>query len=170
MGVALVFKLPALLRGTGAIRCCVRSAPCSRWPALVFFFAAPPTIGEVNDVIGITNFSAPLVYCLLTAFSAACLVLIVNWRGGPPEETRRVSRRWVIGYSVVIVALVVLFVLGDTPVERLVDFDTYYANEPFVREMIVLYLVALTRRGRRDDRHVLALVAAGAAAGCGPVC
>ncbi|MEV7139700.1 MAB_1171c family putative transporter [Streptomyces tauricus] len=114
---------------------------------LVFFFAAPPTIAEVNDIIGVTNVSAPLVYCLLSAFSAACLVLIVNWRGGPPERTRRMSRRWITGYGVVIVALVVLFALGDTPVERLRDFDTYYADEPFVREMIVLYLGALAVAG-----------------------
>ncbi|MCX4237617.1 MAB_1171c family putative transporter [Streptomyces ortus] len=114
---------------------------------LVFFFAAPPTISEVNDLLGVTNVSAPLVYCLLSAFSAACLVLIVNWRGGPPEATRRTSRRWITGYGVVIVALVVLFALGDTPVERLRDFDTYYADEPFVREMIVLYLGALAVAG-----------------------
>ncbi|MFJ2260209.1 MAB_1171c family putative transporter [Streptomyces sp. NPDC087844] len=114
---------------------------------LVFFFAAPPTIAEVNDVLGVTNVSAPLVYCLLSAFSAACLVLIVNWRGGPPELTRRMSRRWITGYGVVIVVLVVLFVLGDTPVERLRDFDTYYADAPFVREMIVLYLGALAVAG-----------------------
>ncbi|KAA0940297.1 MAB_1171c family putative transporter [Streptomyces apricus] len=114
---------------------------------LVFFFAAPPTIAEVNDVVGVANVSAPLVYCLLSAFSAACLVLIVNWRGGPPELTRRTSWRWITGYGVVVVALIVLFALGDAPVERLRDFDTYYADEPFVREMIVLYLGALAVAG-----------------------
>lgn len=146
MTAALMVKAPALSRSW---RDPLLRSVCTLMAlaGLVFFFAAPPTIGEVNDVIGITNVSAPLVYCLLSAFSAACLVLIVNWRGGPPESTRRVSRRWIIGYSVVIVALVVLFVLGDAPVERLVDFDTYYANEPFVREMIVLYLAALTVSG-----------------------
>ena len=114
---------------------------------LVFFFAAPPTIAEVNDLLGVANVSAPLVYALLSASSAACLVLIVNWRGGSPELTRRMSRRWITGYGVVIVALVALFALGDTPVERLRDFDTYYAGEPFVREMIVLYLGALAVAG-----------------------
>jgi hypothetical protein len=114
---------------------------------LVFFFAAPPTIARVNDVTGITNVSAPLVYCLLSAFSASCLVLVVNWRGGPPEETRRTTRRIVAGYGAVILALITLFALGHAPVERLVDFDTYYARTPFMREMIVLYLVALTVAG-----------------------
>lgn len=110
---------------------------------LVFLFAAPPTIGWVNRVTGVPNISAPLVYCLLSAFSASCLVLIINWRGGPPEATRRASRRWIVGYTVVIVATAVLFALGDTPEQRLRDFDTHYADTPFIREMIVLYLVAL---------------------------
>ncbi|MDW4910900.1 MAB_1171c family putative transporter [Streptomyces sp. ADMS] len=111
---------------------------------LVFLFAAPPTIAWVNRVTSVPNISAPLVYCLLSAFSASCLVLIINWRGGPPEATRRASRRWIAGYAVVIVATAALFVLGDAPEQRLRDFDTHYANTPFIREMIVLYLVALT--------------------------
>lgn len=114
---------------------------------LVFCFAAPPTIAEVNRLTGVTNFSAPLVYVLLSAFSASCLVLIINWRGGPPEVTRRQSRRWIARYGAVSVAIVVLFALGDTPVERQRDLDTYYANTPFVREMIVLYLAAFTVAG-----------------------
>ncbi|WP_053744800.1 MAB_1171c family putative transporter [Streptomyces sp. NRRL WC-3618] len=111
---------------------------------LVFFFAAPPTISWVNRVTGVPNISAPLVYCLLSAFSASCLVLIINWRGGPPETTRRASRRWIAGYAVVIVATATLFALGDASEQRLRDFDTHYADTPFIREMIVLYLVALT--------------------------
>ncbi|MFE9679811.1 MAB_1171c family putative transporter [Streptomyces sp. NPDC006285] len=146
MTAVLAVKGPSLLRSW---RDPLLRSVCSvlALTALVFFFAAPPTIAEVNDILGVTNVSAPLVYCLLSAFSAACLVLIVNWRGGPPELTRRMSRRWISGYGVVIVALVVLFALGDAPVERLRDFDTYYAREPYVREMIVLYLGALAVAG-----------------------
>jgi hypothetical protein len=146
MGAAIAFKGPALLRGWRDPL--LRSVGVLLALAgLVFLFAAPPTIAEVNDLTGIPNFSAPLVYCLLSAYSASCLVLIINWRGGPPEETRRLSRRWILGYTVVGVALVVLFVLGDAPVERLRDLDTYYANTPFIREMIVLYLGSLTVAG-----------------------
>ncbi|MFF6994714.1 MAB_1171c family putative transporter [Streptomyces sp. NPDC008313] len=146
MAVALAVKAPALLRSR---RDPLQRSVCAllALAGLVFFFAAPPTIAQVNDLTGITNFSAPLVYCLLSAFSASCLVLIVNWRGGPGEATRRLTARIVTGYSAVVVALVVLFALGDTPVERLRDLDTYYANTPFVREMIVLYLAALTVAG-----------------------
>ncbi|MCB5168932.1 hypothetical protein LG634_29460 [Streptomyces bambusae] len=141
MWVALAFKVPALranwrdplLRSVCALLALAGA---------VFAFAAPPTISAVNRFTGIPNVSAPLVYCLITAFSASCLILIVNWRGGPPEETRRVSRLWIRGYAAVVVALVVLFVLGDAPEERLRDLDTFYASTPYIREMIVLYLVA----------------------------
>ncbi|MCX5135680.1 MULTISPECIES: MAB_1171c family putative transporter [unclassified Streptomyces] len=146
MGAALAFKGPALLRGWRDPL--LRSVGVLLALAgLVFLFAAPPTIAAVNDVTGIPNVSGPLVYCLLSAFSASCLVLIINWRGGPPEVTRRLARRWILGYTVVGVALIALFALGETPVERLRDLDTYYANTPFIREMIVLYLVSLSVAG-----------------------
>lgn len=67
---------------------------------------------------------------------------MVNWRGGPPEQTRLVSRHWILGYSAVVLSLIMLFALGKTPVERLRDFDTYYANTPYIGHMIALYLLA----------------------------
>ncbi|MGP4049805.1 MAB_1171c family putative transporter [Streptomyces sp. 2A115] len=146
MAVAFAVKAPSLLRSwrDPLLRavCVLLLLAC-----LVFLFAAPPTIGEVNRLTGIANISAPLVYSLLSAFSAACLVLIIYWRGGPPEVTRRASRRWIAGYGLVIVALNTLFILGDAPLERLRDLDTYYATTPFIREMIVLYLASLTVAG-----------------------
>ncbi|MGV9563681.1 MAB_1171c family putative transporter [Streptomyces sp. NPDC003480] len=146
LAVSFAFKAPALLRSW---RDPLLRSVCAllALAGAVFFFAAPPTIVKVNGLAGITNVSAPLVYALLSAFSAACLVLVVNWRGGPPAVTRVLTRRITAGYGVVIVALVALFALGDAPVERLRDFDTYYARTPFIREMIVLYLVAMTVAG-----------------------
>jgi hypothetical protein len=146
MGVALAVKAPSLIRSW---RDPLLRSVCALLTlvGLVFFFAAPPSIRAVNDVVGVANVSAPLVYCLLSAFSASCLVLVVNWRGGPPAETRRVKRRVIAGYTVVIAAIVALFALGDTPAERLVDFDTYYANTPYIRELIVLYLTGLAVAG-----------------------
>ncbi|MEV8531902.1 MAB_1171c family putative transporter [Streptomyces sp. NPDC051211] len=143
MAISLAFKLPALRHNW---RDPLLRSVCALLilAGAVFTFAAPPTIAAVNRWTGIANFSAPLVYCLITAFSASCLVLIVNWRGGPPEQTRRISRRWILGYGVVIVALIVLFALGEAPEERLRDLDTFYARTPFIREMIVLYLAAHT--------------------------
>ncbi|RPF25557.1 hypothetical protein EDD96_7079 [Streptomyces sp. Ag109_G2-6] len=110
--------------------------------AVVFFFAAPPTVSEVNALTGVANFSAPLVYAVVTAGSAAVINLMLTWQGGP-EERRRAAVLWCAGaYGTVIVALLALFALGDAPDERLQDFDTYYSTTPYLREMIVLYLVA----------------------------
>lgn len=139
--IGLTVKLPGLVRGW--------RDPLVRTVCLVitlggagFLFAAPPTITAVNRASGIANFSSPLVYSIISAFSASCLLLIVHWRGGPPEYVRRVARRWEAGYLLVIVVLVVLFVLGDAPMDRHTDFDTYYATTAFIAEMIVLYLLA----------------------------
>ena len=139
--VCLAYKLPAmiqagrrnpLLRQVGGLLL----AACS-----VFIFAAPPTIAAVNDFTGITNFSAPWVYSLLTGFCASCLLLIIKWRGGSPGSIRR-AKYWVYGsYGTLLSALWILFALGEHDVERLRDLDTYYATTPYMREMIVLYLL-----------------------------
>ncbi|MFJ5534699.1 DUF6545 domain-containing protein [Streptomyces sp. NPDC093261] len=141
--VSLAYKLPAviragrnpLLRQVGGLLL----AACG-----VFIFAAPPTIAVVNRITGVTNFSAPWVYSLLTGFCASCLLLIIKWRGGPPENIRR-AKYWVYGsYGTLLVVLWILFALGDHHVERLRDLDTYYATTPYMREMIVLYLLGHT--------------------------
>ncbi|MFH0518935.1 MAB_1171c family putative transporter [Streptomyces sp. M41] len=107
---------------------------------LCFFLGAPPTVGAVNRVGGIANLAAPLTYAAITAYSAASQILVVLWRGGP--GVRRTARRWVLGYTAVVLGIATAFVLGEAPVERRTDLDTYYANTPYLREMIVLYLCA----------------------------
>ncbi|WP_200307632.1 MAB_1171c family putative transporter [Streptomyces adelaidensis] len=144
--VALVIKLPSIvklwrdssLRAVGGLLLLA----CS-----VFLFAVPSVIAWTNRVVGVPNVSAPWVYSLITAFCATCLLLIVAWRNGPADRspTTRRAKRWVVtGYSAVIVVLWVLFTLADVPRERLRDLDTYYATTPFMREEILLYLVAHT--------------------------
>ncbi|MER5468254.1 MAB_1171c family putative transporter [Streptomyces sp. NPDC002685] len=105
-----------------------------------FFLGAPPTVGAINRVSGIPNLAAPLTYASITAYSAMSLVLIVYWQGG--SSGRRIVRCLMSVYSVVLVGIAALFALGDTPLERRTDFDTYYAATPFTAEMIVLYLLA----------------------------
>ncbi|MGW0816053.1 MAB_1171c family putative transporter [Streptomyces viridiviolaceus] len=146
LAAALAIKLPTiirfwsdpLLRAVGGLLLLA----CA-----VFVFVAPPTIARVNRITGVPNISAPWVYSLLTAFCASCLLLIIAWRNGLSDRsaaTRRATRWVVTVYSGVIVALWVLFALADAPVERLRDLDTYYANTPFMREEILLYLLAHT--------------------------
>ncbi|WP_333778595.1 MAB_1171c family putative transporter [Streptomyces sp. IBSBF 3136] len=144
LAAALLIKLPTiirlwrdpLLRAVGGLLLLA----CG-----VFVFCTPSTIATVNRLTGVPNISAPWCYSLITAFCGSCLLLIITWRNGLSDRsaaTRRATR-WVISvYSGVVVALWVLFLLADAPAERLRDLDTYYATTPFMREEILLYLVA----------------------------
>ncbi|MFJ5259561.1 MAB_1171c family putative transporter [Streptomyces sp. NPDC088387] len=112
--------------------------------ACVFVCSAPLTLAAVNELTGVTNFGAPLTYGLLSAYSCSLLILLIHWRGGPPERIRRMVVGCVTAYGALIVAIVVLFVLADSHTERLTDIDTYYANTAFMREMTLLYLLGHT--------------------------
>ncbi|MER5931020.1 DUF6545 domain-containing protein [Streptomyces sp. NPDC002054] len=148
LGAALLAKSPALLRGW---RCAtVRTVNALLFlPCAGFILASPPTVSAVNRLTGISNFSALLVHCIMTAIACASLLLLEYWRGesGDYARTRRRARVWKTGCLVVIVALAALFALGDVPVERPQDFDTYYATTPFITEMLVLYLLAYVAAG-----------------------
>ncbi|WP_189986226.1 MAB_1171c family putative transporter [Streptomyces capoamus] len=104
--------------------------------------AAPDSITSLNRATGIANVAAPVVYAVTTAFAGASLLLIINWRPAPPEQTRRFSRLCVMAYTLVVIAITVLFWAGNAPVEQVTLFDVYYANTPYIRELIVTYLVA----------------------------
>ncbi|MFD3936552.1 MAB_1171c family putative transporter [Streptomyces sp. NPDC058611] len=143
LSLVLLVKLPTLRRGWDQplmrAVCALLLVGC-----LVMVLAAPPTIAAVNRLTGVVNFSAPLVFGTLTAFSGSCVVLVLHWAGGPPAAVRRATRLTVAVFGTVTLLIVVLFVIGDAPVERLRDLDTYYANTPWIREMIVCYLLAHT--------------------------
>ncbi|MEU6896059.1 MAB_1171c family putative transporter [Streptomyces sp. NPDC046557] len=112
--------------------------------SMVLLSAAPPTAAAVNAITDVPNVAAPLVFCILTAFSGSCILLVIHWRGGEEGTTRRATRVCMVSFGAAIVATWILFALSDAPVERLRDFDTYYATTPFVREMILLYLLTHT--------------------------
>ncbi|MFF4536900.1 MAB_1171c family putative transporter [Streptomyces aureus] len=109
--------------------------------ALCFTCSAPMTLAAVNRLTGVPNFGAPMTYSVISAYSCSLIILLIQWRGGPPEQLRRTTRHAVVVFGLLIIAIIVLFSLADAPVERLNDLDTYYANTPYMREMIVLYLV-----------------------------
>ncbi|WP_405677632.1 hypothetical protein OG239_34135 [Streptomyces sp. NBC_00868] len=143
MFLALLIKLPALRRDWDQP---LNRAACTLLAvgAPLTFLASPSTISTVNRLTGVVNFSAPLVFGLITVFSGTCVVLVLQWRGGPPRAVRRATRLTAAVFGAVTVAIVVLFVIGDAPVERVRDLDTYYATTPWIREMIVCFLVAHT--------------------------
>ncbi|KUO22433.1 MAB_1171c family putative transporter [Streptomyces dysideae] len=132
-----VLREPSALRNPLTVSTCVAIT----LGALVFVCSAPMTLAAVNDLTGIPNFGAPLTYGMLSAYSCSLLILLINWRGGPPERVRRLVLRSIAVYGPLIVAVVVLFALADADTERLTDLDTYYADTPYMREMIVLYLL-----------------------------
>ncbi|MFJ6901533.1 MAB_1171c family putative transporter [Streptomyces hokutonensis] len=104
--------------------------------------AAPDSIVRLDRLTGISNIAAPVVYATTVLFSGASLLLIINWRPAPADQTRRLSRWCVTTYGVTIVAVIILFWAGNTPVQQVTAFDAYYASTPYIREMIVTYLVA----------------------------
>ncbi|MEH0433862.1 hypothetical protein QBB34_47725 [Streptomyces stelliscabiei] len=108
----------------------------------VMVFGAPEAISTLNRITGISNLAAPVVYATMTAFAGASLLLIINWRPAPPEQTRRVSRWCITTCSLTILAIVVLFYAGDAPVEQVTLFDVFYAHTSYIREMILTYLMA----------------------------
>ncbi|WP_330299477.1 MAB_1171c family putative transporter [Streptomyces sp. NBC_00503] len=140
---ALIVKAPTLRRGWDQppVRAVYTLLVVG---GLAVFLSTPPAIVAVNRLTGVVNCAAPLVYSLLTAFSGACIVLILHWSGPATPAVRRATRLTVAAYGAVTVAIVVLFAKGEAPVEQLRALDTYYANTPWLREMIICYLSAHT--------------------------
>ncbi|MGW1776671.1 MAB_1171c family putative transporter [Streptomyces sp. NPDC002104] len=141
MAVALLLKFPSFWRS--------RHSPMSKaifvilaTPAAGFVFGAPPTIERVNRFTGVPNISALIVCCILSCLSCAANVLLIHWRGDAEDVLRRRTRMWITATAALMLTFCVLFHFGSMPVERLRDFDTYYANTPYVRELIVLSLTA----------------------------
>lgn len=142
-GVAALLRLPGLLRNPRDPL--LRAVMAMLVAAVgVFFFTSVPVVAKVNELTGIPNAAAPFDYFWAMACAASGIVLVINWRGGSPERIRRATRWCIAAYGTLCAAIAVLFALAQAPVERLRDLDTYYANTPYMREMIVLYLVGHT--------------------------
>ncbi|MFF7240295.1 MAB_1171c family putative transporter [Streptomyces collinus] len=141
LAVALLCKAPTLARAwrdadVRATSLLLALATC------VFISVTPVNIHRINAITGVPNIAAPWAYSLLTAFCATCLTMITRWREAPSAARARKMRRVYMIYTGIIAGLWVTFLLADVPEERIYDLDTHYANTPFMREHIVLYLVA----------------------------
>ncbi|MFI1830118.1 MAB_1171c family putative transporter [Streptomyces sp. NPDC020412] len=122
--------------------------PNSRATWLVLLFASavfvsvtPPNIQNINAVTGVPNIAAPWTYSMINAFCGACLTMLITWREEPSQRRdTRIRRVW-ITYGGIVAALWATFLMADVPRSRARDLDTFYANTPWMREHIVLYLL-----------------------------
>ncbi|MBC7271746.1 MAG: hypothetical protein H5T76_24070, partial [Streptomyces sp.] len=141
LAVALAFKFPTFVRAWRDPD--VRATTLLlTWATAVLVVITPVNIDRLNRLTGVANIAAPWAYSFLTAFCATGLTMIMRWREEPSPRRRRSMRRIYALYAGVVVALWVTFLLADAPTPRIYDFDTYYASTPWIREHILLYLVA----------------------------
>ncbi|QFZ20318.1 MAB_1171c family putative transporter [Saccharothrix syringae] len=127
-----------------------RQAPPEHRPALLpiclscvtaipAFLLLAPTVGTGLDrLTGVPNLSVLVIYALGVVFVATNQAMLLYWRH-PPARAWRTTRVVVAVCALVLAAMVVLFALGETPVERHDDFPAAYADTPYIGEMMVLH-------------------------------
>ncbi|MET7472935.1 MAB_1171c family putative transporter [Streptomyces sp. NPDC005648] len=141
LATALIAKLPTFVRAwrdpdVRATTVLLTSATA------VLVVITPANIERLNRLTGVPNIASPWAYSFLTAFCATGLTMIIRWREEPSERRSRRMRRIYWAYAGVVAALWGTFLLADAPEPRIYDLDTYYANTPWMREHILLYLTA----------------------------
>ncbi|MFF9819281.1 MAB_1171c family putative transporter [Streptomyces sp. NPDC014006] len=141
LAVALLLKLPTFLRAWRDPEV-LATTLLLFWATSALVVIIPVNIERLNELTGVPNIAAPWAYSFLTASCATGLTMIMRWREEPSARRRRRIRRIYWMYAGIIAALWVTFLLADTPQERIYDLDTYYASTPWMREHILLYLVA----------------------------
>ncbi|MFI9603361.1 MAB_1171c family putative transporter [Streptomyces sp. NPDC052043] len=141
LAIALAVKAPTFVRAW--------RDPDVRATTLLLTFATavlvvitPVNIHRLNVLTGVPNIAAPWAYSFLTAVNATGLTMIMRWREAPSEGRRRRMTRIYWIYAAVGVGLWATFLLADAPEPRIYDLDTYYAGTPWMREHILLYVLA----------------------------
>ncbi|MFF8595020.1 MAB_1171c family putative transporter [Streptomyces sp. NPDC015220] len=141
LAVALFVKVPTFVRAWRDAE--VRATTLLLlWATAVLVVITPVNIDRLNRLTGVPNIASPWAYSFLTASCATGLAMIIRWREAPSERRRRTIRRLYWAYAAVVVGLWTTFLLARTPVPRIYDLDTYYAGTPWMREHILLYLLA----------------------------
>lgn len=141
LALALVLKAPTFVRAwrDSDIRATILLLGCA---TAVFVVITPVNIERLNEITGVPNIASPVAYSFLTASGAMGLTMIMRWRE-EPSPRRDARMLWVYGiYAGIVAALWVTFLLAHMPEPRIYDLDTYYAGTPWIREHILLYLLA----------------------------
>ncbi|WP_432093344.1 MAB_1171c family putative transporter [Streptomyces sp. bgisy100] len=150
--------------------------------ATPFVVASPWVYVRVDRLLGIPNIATLIVYCSVAVSIVSFLSLLVSWSSAQDRVT--MWHRLIVSYAVITVAaMITLFFLGDvSDGEHHVDFDTYYAETPYITEFLLAHqllytvgMVGLARMCRRYAavvdrvwlRRGLKTIAAGAIAGLG---
>ncbi|MEU6011868.1 MAB_1171c family putative transporter [Streptomyces sp. NPDC047453] len=141
LAIALAFKAPTFFRAWRDPD--VRATTLLlTWATAVLIVITPINIQRLNVLTGVPNIAAPWAYSFLTAFNATGLTMIIRWREAPSEGRRRRMIRIYWIYAAIGVGLWATFLLAHAPEPRIYDLDTYYAGTPWMREHILLYLLA----------------------------
>ncbi|WP_228773853.1 MAB_1171c family putative transporter [Streptomyces sp. VN1] len=142
LSAALALRLPTLWRAGRRDPDVRATVLLLLWAAAVLVVITPVNIDRLNRWTGIANFSAPWAYSFLTAFCGTALTMIIRWSEPPSERRRRrmITIYWI--YAGIIAGLWVTFLLADVPEPRIYDLDTYYASTPWMREHVLLYVLA----------------------------
>ncbi|MGW8065209.1 MAB_1171c family putative transporter [Streptomyces ziwulingensis] len=139
--IALVLKFPTLVRAWRDPDVRATTLLLS-FATAVLVFITPVNIERLNELTGVPNIASPWAYSFLTAFCATGLTMIMRWREEPSPRRRRRMRSVYWIYAGIVAALWVTFLLAHVPEARIYDLDTYYAGTPWMREHILLYLLA----------------------------
>lgn len=137
VGVAFIYYLRDVLRDRTDH---VRRIVCVDFALTVIAFtsAAPTVYVALGDVTGIPNIATLVVYVSVLSASVWFQAWLQAW-SHPVEVARTRGRRRFIAYGPVIAAMVVLFIAGNVPEQRPIDFDAHYATTPFITEFLLLY-------------------------------
>ncbi|WP_327591494.1 MAB_1171c family putative transporter [Streptomyces chartreusis] len=141
LAAALLLKAPTFIRAwrDHDVRATTVLLTCA---TMVLVVITPVNIERLNQWTCVPNIASPWAYSFLTTFCATALTMIMRWREEPSARRQRRIRLIYWIYAGIVAALWVTFLVAHVPEQRLYDLDTYYASTPWMREHILLYLVA----------------------------
>jgi hypothetical protein len=137
---AFFFKLRDLVRDPGNRELRLLCLAIATF-ATPFVVASPWAYVRIDRALGVTNIATLFIYTSVAVCLASFMALLVSWSSA--KDRIRLWHRALVAYAVISVAsMVTLFWLGDvSDGEHVVDFDVHYADTPYIREFLLVYVV-----------------------------